>query len=153
MSTNLNLDVIVIERLLRVAQTSSIEIDGLLEMEREMTHAQVCVLRAFANGSCNGTLSDLAKALGCSNANAGQIVKGLALREHLRRVRNKDGRIRHFELTPRGYAACLDGQVQLSAEASRALEPLDAREKEQLLALLSKIEGHARTTRSSEESA
>ena len=58
-------------------------------------------------------------------------------------------------VTPLGFRSHEGGEATLAEQAAEVLEPLDTREKEQLLALLSKISSraHARTTRSSDDSA
>jgi len=142
-----NLNVVLVERLWRVADDAKRHVDGLLDCEYEISHAQIVVLRALVQRTCRGTLSEIAKLLGCTNENAGRLVARLVGREHLQRVRNGDARMKEVVATERGNDFLRGVELQIQRDAMTALEPLDTREKEQLFALLSRIEDRQTTER------
>lgn len=133
------IEVALLENLWRVAMESGRHVDAMLREAREISRAQLVVLHTLFTGASTGSLSDLAKILRCSNANAGQLVAGLIERGHVRKVENADARVTQITLTFEGIDAHTSGESQLEVDAETIFAPLDAQEKEQLLALLSKI--------------
>lgn len=148
-----NLNTVLAERLWRVGDDTRRYVDGLLDCDYEISHAQVVVLRALVERRCDGKLADIAKHLGCTSENAGRLVARLVGRDYLRRAAGGDARMKAVVATAKGIENLSYLEQHIMRDVGNALQPLDYIEKEQLLALLSRIHDYARTTRSSEESA
>ena len=137
------IDVQLIENLWRASASSSRHVEAMLQELMECSVPQLLVLRTLAaQPAQEGALaaSDVARALGCSKANAGQLVNRLEERGRLKKVSGgADGRVVALRITPRGAEAHSRGEEQLATEAKRIFGKLDAREKQQLLALLEKV--------------
>ena len=137
------IEIQLLDNLWRVSGASTREVDGLLQEANECSLAQFQVLRALeAYGDHQGALvaTDIARTLGCSKANAGQLVTRLEERGHLKKLTGgADGRYVALRLTARGREMHGSCESQFASDAKRIFKKLDADEKQQLLALLKKL--------------
>jgi DNA-binding MarR family transcriptional regulator len=137
------IDVQLLDHLWRLSTASNRHVEAIFQDLIDCSLPKFLVLRTLATmPPMQGALAatDIAKALGCSKANAGQLVTRLEEEGRIKKLSGgADGRVVGLRITAKGeqhYERC---EEQLGAEAKRLLAGLDADEKRQLLALLEKV--------------
>jgi DNA-binding MarR family transcriptional regulator len=151
------LDVSLLENIWRLSNTSTRHIEAMLQDLTECSLPQFLVLRALSAERAEPSLdarrrralsdhegamasTDIGRMLGCSKANAGQLVTRLEEAGRIEKSANgTDGRVVALRLTAKGARTEARCETQLAEEANHVFSKLTAREKKQLLALLEKV--------------
>lgn len=104
-----------------------------------LTPPQTSVLKAV--GQYPGiSQAEIARLIGFDRATVGQVVRGLATRNLVRRTGSaKDKRNMAVELTPRGKRLLLQASAAMARISQRLLSPLRPQERKLLIHLLSRI--------------
>jgi len=133
----------LLRTLWRVAASTTREIDASCQEATECSLPQVLVLRTLAAISDQeGTLSvsDIARAVGCTKANAGQLATKLEESGRVKRLTGGvDARYASLRVTAKGRATYASAADAVADDAKRIFKKLNAEEKQQLLALLQKL--------------
>ena len=130
----------LLDRLWRITDASRLHCDAIMQDLMELSLPQFLALRTLGETRTSPTPTYVARTLGCSRANASELLTALEKKRCLARHRDAhDGRRLWLNLTLRGGDDVARGEGQLVEEAVMIFEPLDDDEKELLHELLRKI--------------
>jgi DNA-binding MarR family transcriptional regulator len=133
----------LLDALWRFAASSTRQIDASCQEATECSLPQFLVLRALETlHDMEGATSvgDVARKVGCTKANAGQLVTKLEESGRIKKLTGgADARYVMLRLTAKGrgtYASSVDA---IADDSKRIFKKLNAEEKQQLLGLLQKL--------------
>ena len=130
----------LLDQLWRLTDASRLHLEAILQDLMELSLPQFLALRWIDESARVSTPSEVARALGCSRANASELLATLVRRGCLSRFRNaNDARRVWLVRTIRGGEDAERGEQQLAADADDFFAVLDDSEKDLLLGLLAKI--------------
>lgn len=124
----------------RIADVTRYACNAMLQEELEHTLPHHLVLHALANAGEPLSVTELARALRCSKANASALIARVELRRHVSAMRDlPDARVVTLRFTPHGHDAARDGALQIASDAALLLAVLEPGEQDTLVTLLRKI--------------
>lgn len=139
--TKTHRDVELLDQLWRITTRSRMHCEAFLQDLIDLSLPQFLALRAARATAASPSPAEIALRLGCSRANASELLATLVRTERIaRHPDGDDGRRAWMILTPRGVRTIEMAERQFASDAAMFFERLDDAEKELLLALLAKIQ-------------
>ena len=130
----------LLDQLWRLTDASRAHCEAILQDLMELSLPQFLALRLVDESARVSTPSQVARALGCSRANASELLATLVKRGCVSRFRNaNDGRRIWLVRTIHGADDAERGDEQLAADACDFFAAVDDAEKDLLFGLLEKI--------------